>query len=132
MDGAKRTHQCGMILMGFAGVPSSHATPSPELGHLSASPQPESKTCIGVIDGRPRATNRIRLPSRHPFDQQEAREGVMAGILQNPDHWRERAEETRTKADGFCFNEKERQRMLRIAAEYDQLAGWAEQAVKPE
>lgn len=42
--------------------------------------------------------------------------------LNDPKHWLDRAEETRAKAEQFRYNEEARQRMLRIAREYDQLA----------
>lgn len=44
--------------------------------------------------------------------------------LNNPKHWRDRAEQTRAKAEQF-WNEVEKQRMLRIAYEYDRLADLA-------
>jgi hypothetical protein len=44
--------------------------------------------------------------------------------LNNPKHWRDRAEETRAKAEAF-WNEVEKRRMLRIAYEYDRLADLA-------
>jgi hypothetical protein len=42
--------------------------------------------------------------------------------LLSPEHWRERAEETRAKADSFWTTEEEKHRLLRIALEYDQIA----------
>ncbi len=51
----------------------------------------------------------------------------MADTLHDPTHWRERAEKTRAKADGFRVSESDRQRLLKIAAEYDQIADRAEQ-----
>jgi hypothetical protein len=47
---------------------------------------------------------------------------MMRSFLDNPQHWQDRAEETRTKAELLWHDEKEKQRMLRIAAEYDRLA----------
>lgn len=47
--------------------------------------------------------------------------------MKNPRFWRERAEETRTKAESFRIAESERKRLLRIAVEYEQLAERAEQ-----
>jgi len=44
--------------------------------------------------------------------------------LNNAKHWRDRAEETRAKAD-LCWQEEAKQRMLRIAFEYDRLADHA-------
>ena len=38
--------------------------------------------------------------------------------MKNPRFWRERAEETRTKAESFRLAEGEKKRLLRIAAEY--------------
>ena len=45
----------------------------------------------------------------------------MSDSKKNPRFWRERADETRTKAESFCLAESERKRLLRIAAEYEQL-----------
>ncbi len=50
----------------------------------------------------------------------------MGNVLHDPNHWRQRAEETRTKAEGFRLAERERERLLKIAAEYDQIAARAE------
>ena len=47
--------------------------------------------------------------------------------VRDPDFWRNRAEETRTKAEGFRVAERERERLLKIAAEYDQIAERAAQ-----
>ncbi|KRQ99676.1 hypothetical protein CQ12_17085 [Bradyrhizobium jicamae] len=44
--------------------------------------------------------------------------------LNDPKHWRDRAEETRLKAEK-CWEEESKQRMLRIANEYDRLADHA-------
>ncbi|WFU31182.1 hypothetical protein QA635_32135 [Bradyrhizobium brasilense] len=41
--------------------------------------------------------------------------------LYEPDHWRGRAEATRTKADALAYG-KSRDRLLKIAIEYDKLA----------
>jgi hypothetical protein len=41
--------------------------------------------------------------------------------LNNPAHWRERGDETRAKAAWF-WEETEKQRMIRLANEYDRLA----------
>ena len=46
----------------------------------------------------------------------------MKSFLRDLKHWRERAEETRAKAAQFFYKESEKQRLLRIAAEYDRLA----------
>lgn len=51
----------------------------------------------------------------------------MTDIMRNARFWRERAEETRTKADSFRIANADKERLLRIAAEYDQLAERAEQ-----
>ena len=46
--------------------------------------------------------------------------------LNNPKHWRDRAEETRAKANQqFWYSEEAKQRLLRIAVEYDRLADQA-------
>jgi hypothetical protein len=47
--------------------------------------------------------------------------------MKNPRFWRDRAEETRTKAEGFRLAESDKQRLLRVAAEYERLADRAEQ-----
>ena len=51
--------------------------------------------------------------------------------LNNPRHWRDRAEETRAKADGWC-SEETKQRLLRIAQEYDRLADLAAERVRQD
>ena len=48
----------------------------------------------------------------------------MEDYLNDARHWRDRAEETRAKADWF-WKDSEKQRMMRIAAEYDRLADMA-------
>jgi hypothetical protein len=52
------------------------------------------------------------------------------GNLQNPTHWRARAEETREKASAMGSPEL-RERMLQIAIEYDRLAEVVERASAP-
>ena len=47
--------------------------------------------------------------------------------LQNPTHWRARAEETREKANAMDSSEL-RERMLQIALDYDRLAEVMERA----
>lgn len=47
-------------------------------------------------------------------------------LLTNPDHWRKRAEECRTIADTIRYDDVSKQRLLRIAAEYDRMAEHAE------
>jgi hypothetical protein len=49
----------------------------------------------------------------------------MKSFLNDPKHWRDRAEQTRTKAAWF-WKDSEKQRMMRIAEEYDRLADRAE------
>ena len=49
----------------------------------------------------------------------------MKSPMQDPNHWRERAEETRAKADGFLISKAEKERLLKIAEEYDRLASMA-------
>ncbi|PAY04274.1 hypothetical protein CK489_34070 [Bradyrhizobium sp. UFLA03-84] len=51
--------------------------------------------------------------------------------LNDPRHWRERAEETRTKAEHF-WDEESKQRMFRIAVEYDRLADQAAERARAE
>ena len=48
-------------------------------------------------------------------------------FLKNPKYWRDRAEQTRAKAESLWRDETQRQRLLRVAAEYDQLAERAAQ-----
>ncbi|MBR0695821.1 hypothetical protein [Bradyrhizobium lablabi] len=48
----------------------------------------------------------------------------MGNFLHNPKHWRDRAEETRTKAARF-YNVELKRRMLRIAEEYEKIADQA-------
>jgi hypothetical protein len=47
--------------------------------------------------------------------------------MKNPRFWRDRAEETRTKAEAFRLAEIDKQRLLKVAAEYERLADRAEQ-----
>jgi hypothetical protein len=54
---------------------------------------------------------------------------VSASFINDPDHWRKRAEEIRTLADDMT-NDNARQIMLRIALDYDRLAARAEQRSK--
>jgi hypothetical protein len=46
----------------------------------------------------------------------------MRSYINDPAWWRERAEETRAKVEGFRLAEGDKQRLLVIAREYDQLA----------
>jgi len=50
----------------------------------------------------------------------------MKNPMHDPDHWRERAEETRVKAEGFRVSKDQRESLLRIAEEYERLASCAE------
>ena len=50
--------------------------------------------------------------------------------LNNPKHWRDRAEETRIKAGTVWYDEESRQRLLRIAQEYERLADHAAERVR--
>jgi hypothetical protein len=47
-------------------------------------------------------------------------------LLQDPNHWRERAEETRTYAESYAYR-KSRDILLEIAEEYERLAEQTEQ-----
>lgn len=51
----------------------------------------------------------------------------MKNTLQDPGYWRRRAEETRNKAESLAYRNS-RERLLRIAEEYDRLATYAEQS----
>lgn len=55
---------------------------------------------------------------------------MSANYLNNPKHWRERAEETRTKAEQLWYSPDAKNRMLRIADEYDRLADQAAERVR--
>ena len=50
-------------------------------------------------------------------------------LLDNPQHWRDRAEETRSVADDMVHGET-RSRLLKIAEEYEHLAKLAEKRAK--
>jgi len=50
----------------------------------------------------------------------------MNDAIKDPAYWRERAAQTRTKAEGIRISEVERKRLLRIADEYEHLAQHAE------
>jgi hypothetical protein len=70
------------------------------------------------------------MPSRflnNPTDWAKRRETPLAGlsILDNPEHWRERAEKTRTIADKVLDTES-KFRLMKIAGEYNRLAKRAE------
>jgi hypothetical protein len=51
---------------------------------------------------------------------------VAASHLQNPEHWRRRAEELRSIADGLTVFARAKASLLRVAEEYDRLAMRAE------
>ena len=53
---------------------------------------------------------------------------MSGSYLYNPKHWRERAEETRTKA-GQTYHDELRRKLLKIADEYDRLASLAEKMI---
>jgi hypothetical protein len=55
----------------------------------------------------------------------------MDNFLKNPKHWRDRAEETRAKAESMWRDDAQKQKLLRVAAEYDQLAERAAQWQTP-
>ena len=50
--------------------------------------------------------------------------------LNDPKHWLDRAKKTRVKADLFRYDEELRQRLLRVAREYDRLADHAAERAK--
>jgi len=51
----------------------------------------------------------------------------MNEIMRNARFWCDRAEETRVRAESYRISKIEKARLLKIAAEYDQLAERAEQ-----
>lgn len=51
----------------------------------------------------------------------------MTDAVTDPRFWRDRAEETRVRAERFRVSEIDRQRLLKIASEYDHIADRAEQ-----
>jgi hypothetical protein len=53
---------------------------------------------------------------------------MLKSILSDPKHWRNRAKQTRAKADAILRDDQQKQRLFRIAEEYDRLAERAEQA----
>jgi len=55
----------------------------------------------------------------------------MDDFLKNPKHWRDRAEATRAKAESLWRDDALKQKLLRVAAEYDQLAERAAQWKTP-
>ena len=52
-----------------------------------------------------------------------------ASFINDPEHWRQRAEEMRTLADGIS-DEEARATMLKIAEDYERLAKRAEQRAR--
>ena len=61
--------------------------------------------------------SRNYVPSFALMNEKRERSGLMTyTYLNNAKHWRDRAEETRAKAD-LCWQEEAKQRMLRIAFE---------------
>jgi predicted Rossmann-fold nucleotide-binding protein len=53
----------------------------------------------------------------------------VAILINDPKHWRERAEEARTAADEFTDSDAKR-RMLRMADDYEELARRAEKRLR--
>jgi len=51
----------------------------------------------------------------------------MSELFNNPEHWRDRANKTRLAANRYFVSKSEKQRLLKIAGEYDELAKRAEQ-----
>jgi hypothetical protein len=47
--------------------------------------------------------------------------------MENPNHWRQRADQTRAKADQIWRDTRFKRHLLRVAEEYDRLAQRAEQ-----
>jgi hypothetical protein len=55
--------------------------------------------------------------------------GVAKVPINDPRHWRERAEQARTLADGMT-DPKSKRKMLRIAEDYEELAKCAERRLR--
>ena len=55
----------------------------------------------------------------------------MKNFIYDPDHWRDRAEKTRAKAESSAYRQS-KDRLLKIAEEYDRLALHAEQLGRQE
>jgi hypothetical protein len=51
---------------------------------------------------------------------------AISSLLDNPTHWRDRANHTRTVAESM-FDEESKYRLLKVAWEYERLADCAEQ-----
>jgi hypothetical protein len=51
-------------------------------------------------------------------------------LFDDPAHWRARAEEARTLADQMKHDEKSRQTMLRIVADYERMEKHAEERAR--
>lgn len=51
----------------------------------------------------------------------------MSGLLNNVKYWRDRAEATRTIADGFRIAETQKKKLMKVAEEYERLADRAAQ-----
>lgn len=51
-------------------------------------------------------------------------------LFDDPEHWRARAEEARTLADQMGHDEKSKQTMLRIVADYERSAKHAEERAR--
>ena len=52
---------------------------------------------------------------------------TMNDPMKDPRYWRDRAEKARQKAGAFRIGQSEKQRLLKVAAEYDRLAERAEE-----
>jgi hypothetical protein len=75
-------------------------------------------------------SNPARIRSREAVKHGGIEDEQMANsFINDPAHWRHRAEEMRTLAEGMSSNET-RQIMMRIAADYERLAERAEQRGK--
>ena len=55
--------------------------------------------------------------------------GAMPAFFNDPNHWREQARKTRAVASQVALPEA-RETLLKIAAQYDDMAQWAESRVK--